>query len=299
MLCKKPFRGHVHGFGCRQCNPCRINRRRLWSHKIMLESFAHTDSAFVTLTYAPEYVPSGGTLVPKHAQDWLKRLRKAVYPAALRYFLVGEYGDESNRPHYHLALFGFPSCAFSLSEVERRFCRCRPCGLIRDTWKMGFTDNANLESESASYIAGYVVKKMTAKDDSRLGDRHPEFARMSLKPGIGAPAMKIVAESLKNIHGQNYIAKNHDVPDSLHHGGKNNPLGRYLRRKLRAELGLPEKSETASIKRQMQMYELLESFKTAKNGSYQQAVKSYVQQIKQKILNVEGKTLIFRKAKRI
>lgn len=36
---------------CGKCIPCLINRKRLWKHRLILESYCHDKSAFVTLTY--------------------------------------------------------------------------------------------------------------------------------------------------------------------------------------------------------------------------------------------------------
>ena len=55
---------------------------------------------------------------------------------------------------------------------------------------------------------------------------------MSLRPGIGADAMVPVAYSLLRSK-----AELKDVPVSLRHGSKTWALGRYLRRRLRIELG--------------------------------------------------------------
>ena len=74
----------------------------------------HEASAFVTLTYSDDQlVRTLGdfpTLCPEHPQAFLKRLRARVAPARFRFYLVGEYGDQTHRPHYHLVLFGFPTC---------------------------------------------------------------------------------------------------------------------------------------------------------------------------------------------
>jgi len=149
-----------------------MNRRRVWTHRLLPEQRSHEFSSFATLTYADEHLPRGQTVVPKHTQDWLKRLRDLLGPTRpIRYYLVGEYGDESQRPHYHAALFG-------LSHLEHE--------TLARSWPMGHTLLGTLTKESAQYVAGYVTKKMTAPDDPRLNGRHPEFARMSLRPGIGA-----------------------------------------------------------------------------------------------------------------
>lgn len=96
-----------------------------------------------------------------------------------------------------------------------------------------------LEQLSAQYIAGYVTKKLTMRDDNRLVNadgtvRYPEFARMSLRPGIGASAMDEVASEFMRL---GLDLTQDDVPSSLRHGAKELPLGRYLQRQLRRRIG--------------------------------------------------------------
>ena len=52
---------------------------------------------------APESVQ---TLMYPDIQKFLKRLRKA-YRGKLRYFVAGEYGEQTARPHYHMILYGW------------------------------------------------------------------------------------------------------------------------------------------------------------------------------------------------
>lgn len=80
---------------------------------------------------------------------------------------------------------------------------------------------------------------MTSKDDFRLGNRHPEFARMSLRPGIGYHALHEVASTLMNFNLEN---TQDDVPSSLRHGKRILPLGRYLQKNLRKMVGKDEKT---------------------------------------------------------
>lgn len=265
MRCKKPYvaRGGMI-YGCGQCLPCRLNRRRIWTHRIMLEAAQYEDNSFLTLTYDDEHLPPDGSLQPKDAQDWLKRFRKAIEPFRVRYYLVGEYGDASNRPHYHLALFGYPACNFGNSRYSHRDNCCPVCDLVRDTWAKGHVFVGKLETSSAQYIAGYVTKKMTAKDDPRLKGRYPEFARMSLRPGIGADAMHEVASTLMEF---NLESAQSDVPSALRHGTRELPLGRYLRRKLRLMVGKDEKiSQEAFTEMGKEMLSVLEASKSSPEG---------------------------------
>jgi hypothetical protein len=269
MLCKNPYIKDAVPFGCGQCTPCRINKRRLWTHRIVLEAMCHQNSAFVTLTYDPDNLPthyenSKGvfqtvqpTLNPKDLKDWQKNLR---YHAGLplRFFSVGEYGDETNRPHYHAAVFGLPTCA---SPDPR--CNCAAHSTLRASWKKGHVYLGTLTKDSAAYIAGYVTKKMTKSSDrsretieklkkkghctkkeeeylEMLDGRCPEFARMSNRPGIGAPALDHIKELLETDHGCQLLSELYDVPDIIKIGGQQMLLGSYLKNTLRKKIGVTD-----------------------------------------------------------
>lgn len=240
MLCKDPY---IHSTGqafpCGRCLPCLLKRKRTWTHRIMLEALCHGDNAFLTLTYEDAKLPVtlGGlpTLAPEHVRDFMKRLRKSVAPLKLRYFIVGEYGDQTQRPHYHAAIFGLPTCVHGRSRfsANRDSC-CVFCDRVQEIWGYGHVLLGELNTHSAQYVAGYVTKKLTRYDDIRLKGRMPEFSRMSLKPGLGAGALPEIADTVLKF---NLVETQGDVPSTLRHGSRLLPLGRYLRRKLREQVG--------------------------------------------------------------
>lgn len=111
------------------------------------------------------------------------------------------------------------------------------------------------------------MKKLDNGIDNRLDGRHPEFSRMSNRPGIGygvVPRLKdeLLRHSLDNLE---------DVPTALRHGPNPMPLGRYLVRKLRSELGRDEKCPDSVLEAQKEKlrdvreaaFEASKSFKTA------------------------------------
>lgn len=102
---------------------------------------------------------------------------------------------------------------------------------------------------SAQYVAGYVTKKMTGKNDSRLFGRYPEFARMSNRPGLGSDALWEVASELLRYEDLDPRISQADVPVSLRHGAKTLPLGRYLRKRLREMIGRDGKAPEEAIKK--------------------------------------------------
>lgn len=296
MLCRNPYvSGTGLAYGCGQCMPCRYNKRRIWMHRIMLEAAQYDDNAFVTLTYNDENLPAGGTLVMEDYKLWLKRLRDRVAPSRFRYFLVGEYGDESERPHYHAALFGFKSCEFGQSTyTARRLSCCYWCDLVRDTWGKGNVYLGRLEDDSAGYMAGYVTKKMTHKDDVRLKGRMPEFGRMSLKPGIGFSALWDIADALMRHELENILV---DVPDSLQHGDKKKlPLGRYLRRRLRELVGKNEVVPQEVI--DQMVAEMLPVRLAARSSEENPSIKSrLIEDGAQKVRNMEARLKLKKKGK--
>lgn len=115
----------------------------------------------------------------------------------MKYYLVGEYGEKTKRPHYHLALFGE---AFSDDRYEWR---TSPSGFplyrssrLEKIWTQGNCEIGDLTFESAAYIARYIMKKITgpeaddhyARWDLETGERYwlqPEFGIMSKGLGKG------------------------------------------------------------------------------------------------------------------
>lgn len=227
---------------------CRINAKRKWTARILLESFFHFESIFVTLTYNTEHLPiteSGqATLKPEDFRLWMHRFRKAhAYISPVRFFGCGEYGKatEANgwieRPHYHAILFGVGlSAEYMVNE-----------SWALDNETIGFTSIGELNADRAAYVAAYTTKKMTQVGDKRLGDRHPEFARMSMRNGIGFPAVGWLANTMSSTNGLKNIAEYGDVWNSVRIDGKIWPLCLYLRRKLRIALGLPQDAQERAI----------------------------------------------------
>lgn len=283
MTCRKPFRRHFYEFGCGQCLPCRIRRRKHWTHRLILESFRHENSSFLTLTYDAGHLPEGSALQKSHVQKFIKRLRKA-WGKPLRYYAVGEYGEEKGRPHYHAIIFGLPGCLEArMSSVERAVCGCVTCTLVRNCWGMGRTDCAFFTSESAQYVAGYVSSK--TKVPARK-----EFAVMSLRPGLGANSL---TELVELVQRNPCLMVNGDVPTVLRHGSVVYPLGRYLRQKLRLALGMsadvPGEAVKASYKQVFGVFrEDAERAREKKKDVY----KMRKEENTQKVLNIERRQAV-------
>ncbi|QCS36162.1 replication initiator protein [Capybara microvirus Cap1_SP_143] len=186
---------------CGKCLGCRLAYSKQWTSRIMLELPYHDHSWFVTLTYDDEHLPineftdpvtsevgESTTLVKRHVQLFMKKLRNAYPDNHLMYFFAGEYGDRSRRPHYHAIIFDLP-----LDDLV--FYKTSPNGDIyfnspklEKIWSHGFVVVANVTYASAAYTARYIMKKQNVSDENSIYARkniEPEFCLMSQKPSIG------------------------------------------------------------------------------------------------------------------
>lgn len=168
---------------CGKCIACRISKRREWSLRMFHELEAHDDSIFITLTYADNYLPDFQSLSKRHLQLFFKRLRRnlAQYKRHIRYFACGEYGDTTDRPHYHAIIFGM-----SLNPDDKQ--------IVMDSWtycdwsvpQIRQNSFGLAEPDSINYVAQYIDKKFTgdlALLEYELKNREPVFRLLSL--GLG------------------------------------------------------------------------------------------------------------------
>jgi hypothetical protein len=236
MMCRSPVyltKPYASGgpVACGQCIACRLNRKRFWVGRMLLEHHFSGHSFFVTLTYNDDNVPTHlgedgnpvQTLDPYDFKKWTMRWRKRF--GKLRFFGVGEYGDRTQRPHYHAVIFNE-----SPHTVEWK---------VRQTWNeesKGFSMVSEFNDARARYVAAYTVKKMNAKHPA-LGDRAPEFARMSRLPPLGYMGMKAIESQLSSRAGAQAIAERQSLPDQFRYEGKLYPIGDYWKGKLEERLG--------------------------------------------------------------
>lgn len=296
MKCRNPFIKDGMAYGCGQCMPCRVNKRRIWSFRIVLESMMYENNVMLSLTYDDEHLPRSedgrGILVSKDMQDFLKRYRKAVEPERIRYFGCGEYGDDSWRPHFHIIVFNGQNCVYGQTRPSRvsKGC-CAVCDSVRRIWGKGNVFLNEVNEKTAQYTCGYVTKKMVDKEDYRLKGLPPEFARMSLKPGIGRDMMWEVASSLMQF---NLVDTQVDVPSTLRMGNRIFPIGRYLQNNLRLMVGKDAKAPEEVIKR---LQAELQPLRTAAFENSRSFKKEVVQAGDQAVKNMEVRQNIHRQRK--
>ncbi len=246
---------------CGGCIQCRINDRRVRTHRMMLEASRFHNNSFLTLTYNNENLPkefpnkktgqlyADNSVNPSQSRKFLNTMRtdyKRKTGNSLSYYLCGEYGEKTQRPHYHVALFNFPTCinlAARKNLAKFEPCNCRNCSFLQKHWSYGHLFLGDLTQHSAQYVAGYVTKKLTTDTSEHnqniLQGRHPEFARMSKNPALGKIPILRHLERIKP-----YIQSPVDLPTVLTHNGKQWPIGRYLRQVMLKEMDWIDEEKT-------------------------------------------------------
>lgn len=145
---------------CGHCEECRNVQRFGWSFRLSAElqhrAASGWQAGFITLTYAPEYLP---TLDPElfdednpptvscfdrqQVRDYIASIRKYLHRhyrvTELVYMICSEYGKRG-RPHYHMVICWPPAkcvdkCDCGNSPVLDDTTMFRLC---RDAWKSGF-----------------------------------------------------------------------------------------------------------------------------------------------------------------
>ena len=238
---------------CGQCMGCRIARSREWAVRCVHEASLHEDNCFVTLTYSPEHLPQNGSLVKKHHQDWLKRLRSRYFAKKIRYFLCGEYGSSLSRPHYHALLFGFrPVDLIPHSRSGEFLVYISPD--LSLTWPHGYVWVGDVTWESAAYVARYCLKKVNGAKawehyvqdvDTETGEvraLEPEYVAMSRRPGLGAGWF---ADFGGDVH-KGYVTisgRRYGVPRYYDHILERTDLEAWARRRLQRRQQAAERAE--------------------------------------------------------
>lgn len=228
MRCKRGISTTGGLVPCGRCLPCRILKRQVWASRILQEWITHPGLAFfVTLTYddanvplTREYVP---TLRKRKLQNWIREANRET--GGFRYYAVGEYGDRTLRPHYHLAVFLNPGV--QIGDVTRR-------------WTQGFTSTSELNVKRSRYLAEYTTKKLTSAADERLAsDQEPEFRLSSRRPPLGAALVPKIVSRYRSRQGAKIIEERGDIETVIRIEGRIYPLGPWLVSKVRTELGIP------------------------------------------------------------
>lgn len=223
---------------CGHCLGCRQQQANEWTNRLLMESKYHDSMYFVTLTYDNDHLPAnyevdeetgelkgGFTLSKRDCQLFMKRLRKAFPADRIRYYLAGEYGPTTGRPHYHAILFGLhvndlePS---GMSETGNPYYISKQFGEI---WSKGFTSIEPANDFTIRYVTGYITKKLGEHPNEEFEKNGitPPFALSSRRPGLG---LRYLEDHLEKVESDDHITL------ATCNGSVSFDLPRYFRKKL-------------------------------------------------------------------
>lgn len=199
---------------------CRIRDAADWSTRANHEAQQHQRNCFLTLTFSEDglalrELQRGTHPFDLDVRDWqgfAKRLRQELLrqqrrmekklglpkcPAPkLRFFHVGEYGEEKGRPHYHALIFGQDFTGEGERWIDENGNPKWRSATVEKCWPYGFAELGDLAPESVNYVCSYVQKKLHGPMKEAYLERldlttgecvtvKPEYATMSRNPGIG------------------------------------------------------------------------------------------------------------------
>ena len=185
---------------CGKCLDCQLSYAAQWATDCMLEKKYWNDNEcwFLTLTYSDEFLPvysykiengkeyKGISLSKKDLQDFWKRVRKH-YKCSCKYLAAGEYGSQTDRPHYHAIVFGIP-----IETQNLKYLGNNTNGdsywtdpQLEKIWGKGQIILGKVTFKSVSYTVRYTIKKWKNKNSNmnKIKGRIDEFICMS--QGIG------------------------------------------------------------------------------------------------------------------
>jgi hypothetical protein len=197
-----------------------------WSFRLVKEGDISNSALFVTLTYDPDYVPKTEkgylTLCKDDVQRFFKRLRKLT-KEKIKYFIVGEYGTQKMRPHYHIILFNA-----NREMVARAW--------AKDGKELGSIFIGDVSEASIGYTLKYMQKPGNIPIHQN-DDRQKEFQLMSKGLGKCYLTQKMIKWHKEDLEQRMYIPMK---------DGKKIAMPRYYKDKMYSE------SEKNRIARRME-----------------------------------------------
>lgn len=190
MRCTKPFNLKGLMVPCGKCIGCRILLTAEWTERIKSEIDLRQDKLnnwFITLTYDDEHLPVDGKLKKIDLLNFLRRLKYEYSKISGRdvcdkenkkfaYYAVGEYGDRTQRPHFHIILIGFPLVIRRSPGMRKGFLSEE----ISSLWSYGHHLVGGVSTKSINYVTGYVRKKAKGLHSFGASESFAVFSR-----GIG------------------------------------------------------------------------------------------------------------------
>lgn len=220
---------------CGQCVGCRLDNARSWAIRLMHERHYHDLCCFLTLTYDAHNLPNPPSVDHRHFQLFMKRLRKYHHYAnpdapKIKYYMCGEYGGNTNRPHYHAIVFGLDFADKRKWKKGKRGDQIYTSEKLNELWGLGYCWIGSVTHQSAGYVARYCLKKVN-------GDRADEHYSIVNKDTGEIVLLNKEYMAASNGLGLAHFEEHHQqmyIRDSCVVAGNQVPVPKYYDRKLKA-----------------------------------------------------------------
>lgn len=146
---------------CGHCPLCLRAAKNEWRTRLNCELRTHMHRAcFLTLTFNEDNVSISSYY---EIQKFLKRFRFFYRSVKIKYFGAFERGEQYDRPHYHILIFGvMPKISDFFKQIARhpdlKVHTTSEC-IAQFIWKRGFVKCDSLTAGAIDYVSAYVAKK--------------------------------------------------------------------------------------------------------------------------------------------
>lgn len=194
---------------CGKCIECRLDYARQWAIRCVHEASTWENNIFLTLTYSEENLKSD-RLILKDFQEFIQKLRDKILADYLKeksitkeqwktvskterkeiygkirisYFVTGEYGDKTKRPHWHAIIFNYRPTDATYGYTTANNDIVHYSETIDNLWKNGRSEFGSVTMDSAGYCARYAAKKLSHGRDQE--HNYNPISKKSSKYAIG------------------------------------------------------------------------------------------------------------------
>lgn len=182
---------------CGRCRACRLSQ----ATKKMITSIFASDlykkqGQFLTLTFNDDFVPE--ELDHSIFSGFMKRLRSFDDTPDVKFFMCGEYGEKTHRPHFHVLFYNHK---YDIDDIKRAWID------VSSGEPLGFVYDGTLSPGSIKYVSGYVSKKGYEPGS----DKKPPYGRSSCSIPDGLTDREI--ENMCRTGKIKYNGRSYAVPD--------------------------------------------------------------------------------------